>query len=67
MINAYYSGYLNDAQDALGNMMEYGINICGYDPEEFFIMFLTSGVATQFEKGNPEFIAGMSGGELAKR
>lgn len=65
-INAYYDGYLDEAQDTLGNMMEYGVNTCGIDAEYFFTMFLNSGLAEQFEKGNPRVIAGMSGGEAAK-
>lgn len=65
-MNAYYNGYIDDAQDTLGNMMDYAVNSCGMDPDEIFVMFLNSGVAEQFEKGNPRYVAGMSGAELAK-
>lgn len=65
-INAYYDVYLNEAQETLGNMFEYGINTCHIEPEYFYTMFLNSGLAEQFAKGNPRVIAGMSGGELAK-
>ncbi len=65
-MNAYYDGYVSDAQETLGNMMDYAVNSCGIDPEEIFIMFLSSGVAEQFEKGNPRYVTGMSGAELAK-
>ena len=65
-IHAYYDDYVSDAQDTLGNMFEYGVNLCKIDPEHFFTMFLNSGLAEQFEKGNPRVVAGMSGGELAK-
>lgn len=65
-IIAYYDGYLTEAQETLGNMMEYGINICKIAPETFYNMFLNSGLAGQFEKGNPRLIAGMTGGEIAK-
>lgn len=64
-INAYYNGYLQEAQEVLGDMMDYGINTCSIEPEQFFTMFINSGVAEQFEKGNPRYVAGMSGGELA--
>lgn len=65
-INAYYDGYLTEAQETLGNMMEYAINICNIAPESFYTMFLNSGIAGEFEKGNPRVVAGMTGGELAK-
>lgn len=65
-MNAYYDGYVTDAQETLGNMMDYAVNSCGKDPDEIFVMFLNSGLAEQFEKGNPRYVAGMSGAELAK-
>ena len=64
--NAYYNGYLQESQEVLGDMMDYGINTCSIEAEQFFTMFISSRVAEQFEKGNPRYIAGMSGGELAK-
>lgn len=65
-MNAYYDGYVSDAQETLGNMMDYAVNSCGMEPEEIFVMFLSSGVAEQFERGNPRYVTGMSGAELAK-
>ena len=64
--NAYYEGYLESAQDTLGNMMDYAVNVCNMGAEEIFVMFLTAGAAQQFEKGNPRYVAGVSGAELAK-
>lgn len=32
----------------------------------FFRWFISSGIASKFEKGNPKYIAGMSGFELAE-
>lgn len=65
-MHAYYEGYLSNAQDTLGNMMDYAVNSCNMDAEDIFTMFLFSGAARQFEKGNPRYVAGMSGAELAK-
>lgn len=65
-MHAYYEGYLTNAQDTLGNMMDYAVNTCNIDAEDIFTMFLFSGAARQFEKGNPRYVAGMSGAELAK-
>lgn len=64
MIHAYEETYLNDAMNNLGDMFDYAINDLGYDKETFFYQFLISGVAECFEKGNPKFIAGLSGPEL---
>ena len=48
----------------MGDMFDYAINDCGYTPEAFFSQFLNSKVAEKFEKGNPKYVAGLSGPEL---
>lgn len=65
MMHAYPETYLNDAMNNLGNMFDYGLVDLHYDPERFYEQFLTSGVAKQFEQGNPKYVAGLSGPELA--
>lgn len=65
-MRAYDESYLNDAMDALGEMLDYAVVDCGHDADEFFEWFVVSGVATQFEQGNPKFVAGMSGVEIAR-
>lgn len=66
MIRAYNESYLDDAMQNLGDMVEYAVYDCGYDPDAFWGWFIISGIASKFEKGNPKFIAGMSGVELAE-
>lgn len=66
MTNAYSELYLDDAMNNLGDMVEYAVCDLGFDPDEFFGWFISSGIASKFEKGNPKFIAGMSGYELAE-
>jgi hypothetical protein len=51
----------------LGDMFDYAVNDCGYDAGEFFTHFIVSGVAAAFEKGNPKYVAGLSGPELASK
>ena len=63
--HAYNESYLPSAMRTLATMMDCGINRCGISPDVFYRMFLSSGIAGQFEKGNPKYIAGMSGAELA--
>ena len=64
---AYNEAYLPYAMENLATMMDCGINQCGISPQLVYRMFLTSGVARQIEKGNPRYVAGLSGAELANR
>lgn len=66
MTNAYSELYLDDAMHNLGDMVEYAVCDLGYDPDQFWDWFISSGIADKFEKGNPKYIAGMSGFELAE-
>lgn len=66
MTRAYSESYLNDAAENLGDMLAYAVNDCGYDADEFFGWFVMSGLADQFGNGNPKYIAGLSGIELAR-
>lgn len=66
MTNAYNELYLDDAMSNLGDMVEYTVCRLGFDPDEFFGWFISSGIASMFEKGNPKYISGMSGYELAE-
>lgn len=66
MTHAYNESYLDDAMKNLGDMMHYAVVDCGYEVDEFFRIFITSGIASRFERGNPKYVAGMSGVELAQ-
>ena len=66
MMNAYNELYLDDAMNNLGDMVEYVVCDMGYDPDQFFDWFISSGIACEFEKGNPKYVTGMSGFELAE-
>ncbi len=65
MIHAYEETYLDDAMNNLGDMFDYAVNDCSYEPDDFFGRFIVSGVAEAFEIGSPKYIAGLSGPELA--
>ena len=64
-MSAYDETYLDDAMNNLGDMLDYAVTDLGFDLPEFFTHFIISGVASSFGKGNPRYIAGMSGPELA--
>lgn len=65
-IHAYEKIYLEDAMGALGSMMDIGINREGIEADTLFEMFIVSGVAAEFQKGNPHYVGGMSGEELLR-
>ena len=66
MTKAYSELYLDDAMNNLGDMVEFAVCDLGFDPDDFFGWFISSGLASRFEKGNPNYITGMSGFELAQ-
>lgn len=63
-MNAYNELYLDDAMQNLGDMINYAVCDLGFDPDKFFGWFISSGIASRFEKGNPKYVGGMSGYEL---
>ena len=65
MARAYKKTYLNGAMRNLAVMMDCGVRKYGYTIGEFYDKFLSSGVSRQFGKGNPRYLVGMSGAELA--
>lgn len=66
MIHAYDEVYLDDAMECLGAAVEYAVLSCNMDGQEFLDLFVASGVADEFGRGNVRFISGMSGIELAR-
>lgn len=65
MARSYKKTYLNNAMRNLAVMMDCGVRKYGYTIGEFYQKFLSSSVACQFGKGNPRYLVGMSGAELA--
>jgi len=65
MARAYKKTYLNGAMRNLAVMMDCGVRKYGYPIEEFYDKFLSSEVSRQFGAGNPRYLVGMSGAELA--
>lgn len=63
-MNAYDKDYLFYAQKNFGHMVDFAVNSCGYDIDDFFYLFLASNVCAQFENGNPAYIIGKTGCEL---
>jgi len=66
MIRAYSEDYLVSAQKIMGDMFDYAGNRCQLCLDDFFDMFVVSDIAYQFQTGNPAYIAGKNGCEIAK-
>ncbi|MEG2512707.1 MAG: helix-turn-helix transcriptional regulator [Acetivibrio sp.] len=66
MTHAYNEFYLDDAMQNMGDMLDYALVDCGYVPDAFFSWFISSGITAKIENGNPKYITGMSGVELAR-
>ena len=45
-------------------MMDYAVNDCAFDGDRYLHMFISSGIARQFEHGNPKSIVGKSGVDI---
>ena len=65
MTHAYQEIYLSNAQAALGNAFDYAIRVCGVPGENFIKLFTVSSVSKHMENGEPAYLAGKSGIELA--
>lgn len=64
-VPAYDKIYVNDAQSCLDRMLDYEVNDLYYGIEEFFSLFINTGIADRFGTGDFSLIAGKSVIELA--
>ena len=64
-MSAYPETYLNYAMKNLGEAMQTACEELSLPIDDFGFMFITSGIASQFEKGNPKYVAGKNGREIA--
>ena len=62
---AYQETYLSKAQASLGDAFDYAINTCHIPGEDFIKLFTASSVSRRMENGEPTFLAGKSGIEIA--
>ncbi|WP_406543968.1 helix-turn-helix domain-containing protein [Pseudobutyrivibrio sp.] len=64
MLHSYNQIYLNDAMTNLAEAFETAASIYKFDLDYFMHLFIASGIAQQFQVGNPKYISGKSGAEL---
>ena len=65
MIRAYQEMYLNKAQSVLGDAFHYAVNTCAISGSDFVKLFVASSVSKRMENGEPAYLAGKSGIEIA--
>ena len=62
---AYQETYLSKAQAALGDAFDYAISTCRISGADFIKLFTASSVSRRMENGEPAYLAGKSGIEIA--
>ena len=62
---AFQEIYLNKAQAALGDAFDYAINACHISGQVFVKLFTASSISKRMENGEPAYLAGKSGIEIA--
>ena len=65
-IRAYDELYLPGAQNNLGYAVDFAISTLALTPNDFGNALSVSNSAKQFSEGNPRYVAGMNGCELAR-
>ena len=66
-IRAYDEIYIADAQNILGHAVDFAVMTLNLDPDAFADAFIVSDTSRQFASGNPRYVAGMNGCELARQ
>ena len=66
-IRAYDEEYLAGAQRILGDAVDFAVMTLGVEPDVFGKAFAVSDIARQFGGGNPRYVAGINGCELARK
>ena len=67
MQGSYAEVYLDDAMRNMGEMTEYAAEVCHISLDLLFHMFIVSGYARRWERGDPAVLCGLSGTELGGR
>ncbi len=60
------SPYAEDLQDVLAFVFDVGVNRCGCTGDQVAQAFMASGLAEEFEKQNPVYVAGKSSYDLLR-
>ena len=64
-IRAYQETYLSKARAALGDAFDYAVNDCRIPGSDFVKLFTVSSISKRIENGDPAYLTGKSGIEIA--
>ena len=64
-IRAYQETYLSKARAALGDAFDYAVNDCRIPGSNFVKLFTVSSISKRIENGDPAYLTGKSGIEIA--
>ncbi|MBQ5552162.1 MAG: helix-turn-helix transcriptional regulator [Erysipelotrichaceae bacterium] len=64
MRRAYNEMYLEDAMRNLGTAFDFAKHSYHIEMDDFYMFFVNSGIAGQFENGVPKYVSGISGIEI---
>ncbi len=67
VIHAYAEDYVAGAQRILGDAVDFAVMTLGLEPDAFGRAFAVSDTSVQFGSGNPRYVAGNNGCELARK
>ena len=65
MTHAYQEIYLSNAQSMLGDAFDYAIKTCHIPGSSFVKLFIASTISKRLENGEPSYLSGKSGIEVA--
>ena len=65
-IRAYDELYIESAQNVLGHAVDFAIMSLEIEPDTFGEAFAVSKISKQFSRGNPAYVSGRNGCELAR-
>lgn len=66
MTRAYQEIYLSKVQQVLGDAFDYAVNACHIPGNDFVKLFIASSVSKRMENGEPAYLVGKSGIEIAR-
>lgn len=67
VIHAYAEEYVAGAQRVLGDAVDFAVMTLGLESDAFGRAFAVSDASRQFGSGNPRYVAGINGCELARK
>ncbi len=65
-IHAYDESYIHNAQNILGHAIDFAVMTLNLEPDTFGDALTVAPSSKQFSAGNPRYVAGMNGCELAR-